>query len=906
MSGFFKRYQKVIIWVVVISFFVGGVALVSLNQAGIFTPSDNGEDPALANIAIVNGDPILREDASLASQTILNQYAAYYQQIGQSTADLTSGAKGALFLLDVRAQGLQRLIQDVLFNQEATKRKIRISSDQINESFTAQYNEILVSNSLTEDELESILLQQQRTLKSFKDSLRVDVERQLRNDALRAQIVGVIVPAEDELATYYEANISQYDSSERIRASHILVADPEAAADLYEQLMGGADFAALAAEHSADTGTRDQGGDLGWFERGQMVTEFEDAAFGLEIGEISEPVQTSYGYHIIKLTDREAAYTPTLDEVRADVVDAYVADREEEVFSSWYEEAYAAADIDVLDPLLKAHLMTMDSFDEAIAEYERLLTTNEVSDPYFEYYIGRAYESRALQLAAERAPLEDLEEPTEEDIAQIEELKALGKEKESKALEHYLNALKEDAVEADEDFVNRVLLLDPDSSDARYILGELYSDQGDAINAEAQFDEIINDTPDYIRAYIASGDLALRIGQTRKAIIRFEQALALEPEETSYVVGLSTRLAKAHLGVNELDEAATYLEQVKQLDPGNAEISILEGDLAAARLAVVIGERDALNAVAERTSDQEVQLADAESRAAALETTAIESYEAAIGRLGSLIDLQVKLGQVYLLAGRYDDAEDEFRAILARSPYRVEAYEGYAEVLIQQGNIEKALENLYSGFSRSFDDYEKDRIAARILEFAPEDIAMRLQYALLLSQQFKWSSAIREYGIVLAAEPTNLEAYLGIAKAYNARQEEASALEYLRRGLNYAVYDSQKEDLYDAMIETLQTLAGAGRPLTAEGLDTRIELARLYLTQDRDARALEQLQLVQADNPSYRLDEVNALIVEAGGTVVLPEADGSDESEATADEQTQVEEPAATEGDGSGTATDEE
>lgn len=870
MSGFFKRYQKVIIWVVVISFFVGGVALVSLNQAGLFKPSSNGDESASANIATVNGTPILNEAAALASQTILNQYISYYQQIGQSTNELLSGAKGALFKLDVRAQGLQRLIQDVLFSQEATKRKIRISSDQINESFTSQYNEILVSNNLTEDELSDILLQQQKTLNSFKDSLRADVERQLRNNALREQVVGVIVPTNDELAVYFEAHISQYDSSERIRASHILVADPEAAADLYQQLLSGADFAALAAEHSADTGTSSQGGDLGWFERGQMVTEFEDAAFALEIGEISEPVQTSYGYHIIKLTDREAAYTPTLDEVRDEVRDAYVADRETEIFSTWYDELYSSANIVITDALVNAHLMMVDDLDGAIAEYERLLDVGGVSDPYFEYYIGRAYESRALELAAERAPLEDLETPSEEDLARIEELKALGKEKEGKALQHYLNALKEEAVEADDAFVSRVLLLDPGSSDARYILGELYSDRGDAINAEAQFNEVINDDPGYIRAYIASGDLAFRIGQTRKAIIRFEAAQALEPEETSFRVGLSVRLAKAYLNVNELEEAAAQIEQTKSLDPGNAEAIILQGDLAAAQLAIAIGERDVLDAVAERTSEQDVRLAEAQSRATQLEASAVEYYKAAINRLGSLIDIQVKLGQVYLLVGRFDDAEDEFRMILARSPYRVEAYEGYAEVLIQRGDIEKALENLYAGFARSFDDIEKDRIAARILEFAPEDTAMRLQYALLLSQQFKWSGAVREYGLVIAAEPTNLEAYLGIAKAYRALQEGPSALEYLRRGLNYAIYDSQKEDLYDALIETLQTLAGAGRPLPAEGLDARIELAKLYLTQDRDARALEQLQLVQSNDPSYRLDEVNALIVEAGGTVVIP------------------------------------
>ena len=871
MSGFFKRYQKLIIWVVIVSFFVGGVALVSLNQAGVFNPS-NGDQPRELNIAIVNGDPVLTAAAANAAQTILNQYISYYQQIGQSINDLTSGAKGALFLLDLRAQGLQRMIQEVLFSQAADEHKIRIPKDAINESFTSQYNEILSSNDLTEDELENILVnQQQQTLSSFKDSLRADVERQLRDNALREQIVGVIVPIEDQLAEYLEVNISQYDKPERVHASHILVSDEATAQDLYEQLLAGADFAALASEYSVDTGTKDQGGDLDWFERGQMVIEFEEAAFALGIGEISEPVQTSYGYHIIKLTDHEAASVPTLEEIKDEVRDAYIADRESTIFSDWYEAYYAAAEIEITEPLINAHLMQQDDLDSAIAEYERLLADNAVSDPYFEYYIGRAYESRGLELAAERAPLEDLEAPTEEELARIEELKVLGQEKEQKALEHYLNALNEDAVEADDAFINRVLSLDPASADARYLLGMLYADRGDVVNAEAQYNEIIHASPDYIRAYIASGDLAFQIGQTRKAIIRFDEALAaLKPEETSYRAGLLLRLAKAHLDVGEVDETAGYIEQLEALDPGNAEIIILEGDVAAARLAAAIGERDVLEAVAERTHEQDVQLAEVHSRISQLADTAVERYEAAIKRLGSLLDLQLKLGQVYLLAGRLDDAEGEFRMVLARSPYRVEAYEGWAEVLIAEGNIEKALENLYSGFSRSFNDEEKERIAARILEFAPDDVAMRLQYARLLGQQSKWSSAIREYGIVLAAEPTNVEAYLGIAEGYLNRQEGASALEYLQRGIDYAIYDSQREDLYEALIESTHDLAGAGQPLSAVGLDARINLAKLYLTQNRDARALEQLGLVQSDDAGYRLDEVNALIVQAGGTIELP------------------------------------
>jgi len=885
MSGFFKRYQKAIIWVLVVAFFVGGVALVSLNQAGVFNPSSGTDDSATTYIALVNGDEVSAAAAEAEATTVLNQYRYYYESIGESMTDLVSGASGALFLLGVRAQGLQIAIRNVLYDQAAAERNIRVAKAEVDEGFATQYNQLLTSYGLTEDDLEFYLNQQGQTLSSYKAAFRDDIETQLRNAHLKDAIVGVIDPTNEELLAYMEAHISDYDLPERVQARHILVADEATAWDVYEQLQNGADFATLAAEVSEDTGTSSDGGNLGWFERGQMVTEFEDAAFSMEIGEVSEPVQTTYGYHIIEVTGHEAASVPTLDDIKDDVRDDYIVATESERFADWYDALYAGSDIEITEPLLNAYLMEDDDLDAALAEYERLMGTGEISDPYFEYYVGRAYEKKGIELAGERAPLEDKEDPTEEDLARIDELKAAGDECEAKALAHYLNALNEDGVDADDDFVNRILMLDPGSADARFVLAELYADQGDVVNAEAQYLEIIADSPEYIRAYIASGDLAFEIGQTQKAIMRFEDALALNPSDTSTRAGLLIRLAKANIEIGELEEAAANVDEAQAQDPANAEISIVRGDLATAELVIAIGERDELLAVTDRTSEQEAQLAQLQGRVDDLVEAATGYYQDAINRVGALLDLYLKLGQAYLLAGDLDSAEDEFQTVLLRSPYRVEAYQGMAEIQIQQGDIESALQNLYSAFSRSFDDAQKEAIAARILEFVPEDVATRLQYARLLAEQFKWSAAIREYGTVLASEPTQIEAYLGIAEAYVARLDESTALEYLRRGLEYASYDSQREDLYLAIIDAEQTLVGYGRPLENSGQDARIDLAKLYISQARDAKALAQLEALQEDDPSYRQDEVNALIIQAGGTVELP----AEEEEPTTDIPTEPE-----------------
>jgi len=891
MSGFFRRYQKVIIWVVVISFFVGGVALVSLNQAGVFNPS-NGEEPTAANIAIVNGETIPTEAAGRAAETLLNQYISYYQQIGQSTNELISGAKGALFLLDIRAQGLQRMIQDVLLSQAAEERNIRVTKSEIDEYYTSQYNEILSSNSLTEDELETILLQQQQTLGAFKDSVRAEGDTQIRDKYLREQIVGVVIPSEDQLAEYFEANIAQYDSPERIRASHILVADEVAAQDLYAQLLAGADFAALASEHSSDTGTRDQGGDLNWFERGQMVPEFEDTAFALEIGETSEPVQTSYGYHIIKLTDREAALTPSLDDVKDELRDAYVTERGDELFTTWYYDTYAAADIQIIEPLINAHIMEEDDLDGALVEFERLLAGGEISDPYLEYYTGRAYESRALELAAERAPLEDLEEPSEDDLSRIEELRAQGKQLENKALEHYLNALNEEAVDADDAFVNRVLTLDPDSTDARYVLGELYADRGDVVNAEAQFAEIINDSPDYLLAYIASGDLALRQGALLQAVHRFEQALSLRPDDSSIL----TRLSAAYLSVGYLEKTEQTLRKIAQIDPENVRMKIAEGELAHARLDDAVAERAELLALDVSTPEADTRLVELDAEIDEYAAIAIDRLKVGLQSGGSL-DLNVELGQVYLLIGDIEAAADEFKHVNIRSPYRVDAYIGLAETRSLRGDLEGALEYLQSAYSRSFDDSEKEDIATRILEITPEDTTTLLRLAKSLGTQYKWSAAIREYSKAIEIDPSLIEAYVGIGEAYRWRNEAVSAIEYLQRGLAYAEYDFDKISIYEELLIAVRAEVGVGRALSPVGLNARISLARIYIDQSREDKALEQLELVQADDPGYRLDEVNALILRAGGTIQAPIVEQPVEEDASAtDEASLADEATSTEG----------
>ncbi len=143
------------------------------------------------------------------------------------------------------------------------------------------------------DNFEMLLQQNQM---EDEDDLREFMKEQLLIEKAALKDIEV---TDEELQQAYE------DYKPEIRASHILVQDEAKAKELKAELDGGADFAKLAKENSIDTVSAEQGGDLGFFGSGKMVPEFEEAAYALEVNQISDPVQTTHGWHIIKVTEKK-------------------------------------------------------------------------------------------------------------------------------------------------------------------------------------------------------------------------------------------------------------------------------------------------------------------------------------------------------------------------------------------------------------------------------------------------------------------------------------------------------------------------------------------------------------------------------------------------------------------------
>ena len=183
----------------------------------------------------------------------------------------------------------------------------------------------------------------------------------LQQRALHSEFVDKEVASkvtDDEVRARYDKQMADTPPVNEVKARHILVKTNEEALEIVKQLDAGGDFEAIAKEKSADTGSGAQGGDLGYFGPGQMVPEFEKAAFALEIGAYTkEPVQSQFGWHVIKVEDKRAQQPPAFDAVKEEVRNLVFREN----YFAMVGDLRKAAKVDVTDPDLKKAVDAMDA-----------------------------------------------------------------------------------------------------------------------------------------------------------------------------------------------------------------------------------------------------------------------------------------------------------------------------------------------------------------------------------------------------------------------------------------------------------------------------------------------------------------------------------------------------------------
>ena len=230
----------------------------------------------------------------------------------------------------LKGQAVTYLIQQAEFEQEADSMGIKVTDDQVNKYLEKLKKQFYGGS---EKRYQNALKQQGLTDDQAKEATRA----QLISEELFKKVTKNITVSKEEIKAYYTSHKSQYGQPQTREVRHILVAKKALADKLYAQLKSGASFAALAKKYSKDPGSASNGGKL-TISKGQTVPAFDKAAFSLKKGELSPPIHTQYGYHIIEaLSGIKAAQTTSLSKVESSIKQQLEQQRKNEAMTKWVE-----------------------------------------------------------------------------------------------------------------------------------------------------------------------------------------------------------------------------------------------------------------------------------------------------------------------------------------------------------------------------------------------------------------------------------------------------------------------------------------------------------------------------------------------------------------------------------------
>lgn len=199
---------------------------------------------------------------------------------------------------------LSRMIDQEVIRQAAKKQNLTVTDKELQDE---------VNNFKKQFPSEDVFKQTLANEGMSMDEFQTQVRDKILLDKLAAKDVKI---TEDEIKKYYDEHGKEFEQPEQVRARHILVDTEDEAKAIEDRLKKGEDFAKIAQEKSKDTSSAVKGGDLGFFGPGTMVPEFDKVAFSLKVNEVSQPVKTQFGYHVIQLLEKKAAQKATLEEAR--------------------------------------------------------------------------------------------------------------------------------------------------------------------------------------------------------------------------------------------------------------------------------------------------------------------------------------------------------------------------------------------------------------------------------------------------------------------------------------------------------------------------------------------------------------------------------------------------------------
>lgn len=282
------------------------------------------------SVAKVNGDDISVEEYCKDYTIIKQRYEAQY-----GPDFLTQeGPEGKTMEQVLKQNVLDKLVIEKVIMQKAKEDNILATDKEVDEEI-ASYKEMVGG----EEGFNKFLEANGMKIDDFKDGIK----KEITVDKYKQKYLDSSKLEDKDLKEYYEKNKEKYET---IKASHILVENEEEAKAISDELKNGGDFGELSKK-SIEPEAAERKGDLGFFGRGQMVPEFEEAAFALEVDEISDPVKTEHGYHIIKVTEKKESFDQVKEDVKKDIEN----DKFEEKLQSLQKEADVKTDMENVDKI---------------------------------------------------------------------------------------------------------------------------------------------------------------------------------------------------------------------------------------------------------------------------------------------------------------------------------------------------------------------------------------------------------------------------------------------------------------------------------------------------------------------------------------------------------------------------
>ena len=305
---------------------IGSIAVFLFAILCLFMVSSPGAKVVNKTVATVDGEVILMSEYERRAKPVIEEYEK-----------VLTGPDKEIKIKELKEKILEQMIDEKILIHEAKKRKTRVNKKEIQDGIgeikkrfgtEEEYNQELARQGLSEEEFKEQVKEQLMVIKLIDQEVKAKV----------------VPPTDSEIEDFYKQNESEMVEPEQVRARHILIKVDEntdkkkalkRSRDILKEVKKGkTSFAELAKKYSEGP-SAPRGGDLGFFIRGQMVRKFEEAAFALKVGEISDVVETEYGYHIIQCIEKKAAEKKSLEEIREYLRNFIFQKKMEERYEKW-------------------------------------------------------------------------------------------------------------------------------------------------------------------------------------------------------------------------------------------------------------------------------------------------------------------------------------------------------------------------------------------------------------------------------------------------------------------------------------------------------------------------------------------------------------------------------------------